>query len=106
VARALDVNVVIPPPLRPLFEGRREVSLGVPGHAGVGDVLETLLSLYPRLRQHLAGDRPATGGSYVHLALDSHSLEELALGGTGLSTGRRLHLFLLSRPPPSSPTGA
>ncbi|MFY0580030.1 hypothetical protein ACN28S_42460 [Cystobacter fuscus] len=66
MARALDVNVVIPPPLRPLFEGRREVSLGVPGHAGVGDVLETLLSLYPRLRQHLAGDRPATGGSYVH----------------------------------------
>ncbi len=99
MARALDVNVVIPPPLRPLFDGRREVSLGVPGQSSVGDVLETLLTLYPRLRQHLAGDRPATGGFYVHLALDSHALEELAAGGTGLSTGRRLHLFLLSRPP-------
>ena len=106
MARTLDVNVVIPPPLRPLFEGRREVILGVPSHAGVGEILETLLSLYPRLRQHLAGDRPATGGFYVHLALDAPALEDLSSGGTGLSAGRRLHLFLLSRPPPGGPVGA
>ncbi|MET0404218.1 MAG: hypothetical protein ABW123_17530 [Cystobacter sp.] len=99
MARALDVNVLIPPPLRPLFNGRREVNLGMPANAGVGEVFETLLSLYPRLAQHLAGDAPARGGSYVHLALEAPALAELAAGGTGLSSGRRLHLFLLSRPP-------
>jgi hypothetical protein len=106
VARALDVNVLIPPPLRPLFNGRREVSLGMPAHSGVGEVFETLLSLYPRLGQHLAGDAPATGGSYVHLALEAPALAELAAGGSGLSTRRTLHLFLLSRPPSTAPVRA
>jgi len=72
----------------------------------VGDVMEVLLSLYPRLWRHLAGDLLATGGFYVHLGLHEHSLEDLASGGTGLSTGRRLLLFVLSRPPPGIPTGA
>ncbi|MGZ3458032.1 MAG: MoaD/ThiS family protein [Archangium sp.] len=106
MAQALDVTVVVPPPLRALFEGRREVTLGVPGETTVAEVWETLLKLYPRLRQHFAGDQPVTGGFYVQLALDEHSLAELASGGTGLSTGGRLYLFCLSRPSPGGRPGA
>lgn len=106
MARALDVTVVVPPSLRPLFEGRREVTLGVPASTTVGEILETLLRLYPRLRQHFAGDTPVTGGLFVQLALDEASLEELASGGTGLSTGGRLILFSLSRPSPGVRPGA
>ncbi len=107
MARALDVTVVLAPPLRPFFEGRRELSLGLPADAGVGEVFEALLTLYPRARLLLAGDAPATGGHCVHLALDAHAFAELAAGGTGLSTGRRLVLFRLSRPPsPGVPAGA
>ncbi len=105
MARALDVTVVVPPPLRIAVDGRMEVNLGVPANAGVGEVLETLFTLYPRLRLFLAGDRPATGGVCFQLALDEHSSHELAMGGTGLSAGRRLYLFSLSRPPASSPAG-
>ena len=106
MARALDVTVVLAPPLRAFFEGRRELSLGLPAEAGVGEVLEALLTLYPRARQLLAGDAPATGGHYVQLGLDAHALAELASGGTGLSSGRKLLLFRLSRPSPGPPPGA
>ena len=98
--------MVVPPPLRPVFDGRREVSLGVPASSGVGDVFEVLLSLYPRLRPLLAGDTPATGGFYVQLALSEQGLAELASGGTGLSLGGRLVLFILSRPAPGVRPGA
>lgn len=106
MARTLDIIVVVPPPFRPIFEGRREVSLSMPATAGVGEVVEALLSLYPRMSQHLAGDRPARGGQFLQLALDEDSARELAGGGTGLSAGRRLVLFSLSRPSPGGRSGA
>jgi hypothetical protein len=97
-----DVNVVVAPSLRPAFEGRREISLGVPALSSVGDVLETLLKLYPKARLLLAGDRRASG-QYLHVALDEHATQELARGGGGLSSGQRLYLFALSRPPGNQP---
>lgn len=102
MSRALDVIVVVPPQLRALFEGRRELRLGMPEEAGVGEVFEALLLLYPRLKQCLAGDFPVRGGVYVQVTLDESAFRELASGGRGLSTGRRVVLFSLSRP--SSPT--
>lgn len=106
MGRVLDVTVVVPPPLRALFEGRREVSLGMPATAGVGEVFETLLSLYPRMRLCFAGDRPVAGGPYLHFFLDEHALADLAAGGPGLSPGRRVVLSCLSRPSPSRRPGA
>jgi hypothetical protein len=94
--------VVVAPSLRPVFEGRGEVSLGVPALATVGDVLETLFKLYPRARLMLAGDR-RTVGQYLHVALDEHASLELARGGGGLSSGQRLYLFALSCPPGNPP---
>lgn len=94
----LDISVVVSPVLRMVFEGRREISLGVPAAAGVGDVLETLLTLYPQARHLLLAGDGRQGGRYLHMALDEHSSQELARGGGGLSAGRRLYLFALSRP--------
>lgn len=83
-ARPVDVRVEVAPALQGAVGGRRELYLGLPGGAGVGELLEALLTLYPRLRQHLAGDRPPTGGLYCHLA----------------GQGDRFFLFSLSRPTP------
>jgi hypothetical protein len=99
VARALDITVVVAPSLRPAFEGRLVVTLGMPASATMGDVLESLLRLYPRTQALLAGDRGAPGGRYLHVALDEHSSRELAQGKPGLAAGHKVFLFALSRPP-------
>jgi hypothetical protein len=91
---------MVAPGLRGAFEGRRELSLGMPAHSDVGDVVETLLRLYPRARQYVAGDREgASQGPYLHVALDERSARELARGGGGLSAGLKLYVFALSRSP-------
>jgi hypothetical protein len=104
VARALDITVVVAPSLRAAFEGRLVVTLGVPATANMGDVLESLLRLYPRTQALLAGDRGAPGGRYLHVALDEHSSRELAQGRRGLAAGHKVFLFALSRPLASSQT--
>jgi len=43
--------------LREAVEGRRRLELGVPPSANVGDVVEALLNLYPKLHQHVANER-------------------------------------------------
>jgi hypothetical protein len=91
VAPALDITVVVAPPLRSAFEGRSHVSLGLPATADLGQVVETLLRLYPRTRSLLAGDRGTPGGRYMHLVLDAPS-----------ATGHKIFIFALSRPPASS----
>ena len=96
VARPLDVVIVLAPALRPLFEGRSEVSLGMPAGSSVVDVLATLLALYPRLQGHLASDREAR--RHVMLAMEEVATRELARGGGGLESGGRLYLFDLGRP--------
>jgi hypothetical protein len=98
VARTWEVTVVVAPALRGAFEGRRELTLGLPANAGVGDVLESLFNLYPRVRQYLAGERGGQG-LYLHIALDERASEELAHGGGGLSAGLKLYFFALSRTP-------
>jgi hypothetical protein len=92
VAPPLDVTVVVPAALRAAFGGRSEVQLGVPAGASVGDVLETLLILYPRLY----GLLPSDGDGHrpdVHLLLSEHASQELAQGRGGLAGGQRLFLF-------------
>ncbi|MFP2909720.1 hypothetical protein ACLESD_32675 [Pyxidicoccus sp. 3LFB2] len=98
MAHAFEVSVVVAPALRGAFEGRRELSLGMPAHAGVGDVLESLFKLYPRVRQYLKGERGGSG-LYLHIAMDERAAEELARGGRGLSAGLKLYFFALSRAP-------
>jgi hypothetical protein len=104
-ARTHDISVSVAPSLRAAFDGRRELTLGVPASAGVGDVVEALLRLYPRTQKLLAGDGGEPGGLTLHVALDEASARELAPGGGGMSGGCRLYVFALSRPPKGGRTG-
>ncbi len=104
MAHAYEVLVVVAPALRGAFEGRREVRLGMPAHAGVGDVLESLFKLYPRVRQYLAGERGGSG-LYLHIAMDERAGDALAHGNEGLSAGLKLYFFALSRAPGSRQAG-
>lgn len=103
MARAFDITVVVAPPLRSAFEGRSQVSLGLPATADLGDVMETLLQLYPRTRSLLAGDGGTPGGRYMHLVLDEPSSQPPGRGT--LSAGHKVFVFALSRPPASSRPG-
>jgi hypothetical protein len=102
LARALDITVVVAPPLQSAFDGRSLVTLGLPATADVGELVETLLRLYPRTRNLLAGDRGAPGGRYMQLVLDAPSLQVPAQGRGGLAAGHKVFLFALSRPPASN----
>ncbi len=53
----MNVTVIIPKPLQAACEGRARIELGVPGGADVGDVLQTLIALYPGLRAFVASDK-------------------------------------------------
>ncbi len=95
--------VVVAPPLRNAFEGRSVVSLGLPATADLGDVVETLLRLYPRTRSLLAGDRGTPGGRYMHLVIGETSSRQER--GSGLAAGHKVFVFALSRPPASNQPG-
>ena len=53
----MNVTIVIPRPLQPACEGRARIELGVPPAASVGDVVQTLMSLYPGLRAYVANEK-------------------------------------------------
>ena len=55
----MNVTVLIPSSLRAALDGKRRVELGVPAGSGVGEVLQTLLTLYPKLARVLATERQA-----------------------------------------------
>ena len=87
----LNVTVAIPPTLRGAMEGRKQVQLGVPPGADVGDVLGTLLKLYPKLAHHVASDRKVVA-STLNLLLPEQGARDLASRRTGLREGVRLCL--------------
>jgi hypothetical protein len=53
----MNIVVEVAPPLVAAVEGRRRLELGVPPNSDVGDILDTLLKLYPKLARHVASDR-------------------------------------------------
>jgi len=52
----VNVTVLVPSTLRAAVDGKHRLDLGVPAGAGVGEVVQTLLTLYPKLRSALASD--------------------------------------------------
>ena len=52
----MNVTVLVPSTLRSAVDGKHKLDLGVPAGAGVGEVLQTLLTLYPKLRGALASE--------------------------------------------------
>jgi hypothetical protein len=98
----LNVTVMVAPALRAVMEGRRQIQLGVPASADVGDVLETLLKLYPKLLQHVESDQKVVEAS-VSVFLGEQALADLAMRRSGLKEGTRLYLTAVmsrARPPP------
>lgn len=55
----MTVTVLVPVSLRAALDGKRRVELGVPPGAGVGDILQALLTLYPKLARRVATERRA-----------------------------------------------
>lgn len=53
----MNVTVMIPRMLQPACEGRARVELGVPPTSSVGDVVQTLMALYPGLRAFVANEK-------------------------------------------------
>jgi len=49
----VNVTVLVPSTLRAAVDGKHKLDLGVPAGAGVGEVLQTLFTLYPKLRSAL-----------------------------------------------------
>ena len=52
----MNVTVLVPATLRSAVDGKQKLDLGVPAGAGVGEVLQTLLTLYPKLRTAVASE--------------------------------------------------
>lgn len=91
----MNVTVHVPPSLREAVDGRAALELGVPSTAGVGDVLETLLKLYPKLRRFLVTER-AGGQNQLHVFLAEQAVSDADRPRSGLREGQRLYLFASS----------
>ncbi len=71
----MNVTIVIAKPLQAACEGRAKIELGVPPTSDIGDVLQTLLALYPGLKAFVPSEKKprkpcfavATAGSLVYL---------------------------------------
>lgn len=101
----LTVTVHIAEAIRPAVDGRRQVSLGVPSTASVGDILESLFKLYPRLVQHMASERRGTASQGLRLVVASAELgipDSAATRPESIQQGQRLYLFAA----PARKTGA
>jgi hypothetical protein len=53
----MNVTVVVPRTLQAACEGRSTIELGVPPLSNIGDVVQTLMSLYPGLRAFVANEK-------------------------------------------------
>jgi hypothetical protein len=70
-------------------EGRRKLELGVPPSADLGDVVHSLMALYPKLAAHVPSDRRPIR---QHLSL--------YLSGR-LHEGQTIYLFASAATPPA-----
>ncbi|MFL5322408.1 MAG: hypothetical protein ACJ790_22305 [Myxococcaceae bacterium] len=87
----MNVTVRVPPALRPAVEGRKELSLGLPATADVGDLIDTLLALYPKLRMFMATDTKQARQA-LSLFLPESALHELAHKRPALREGQVVYL--------------
>lgn len=87
----MNVTVMVPKSLRPSVEGKVKVNLGLPPSANVGDLLEALFTLYPKLKQHVASDKNAKANHLTLFAADS-PFKDGPRWRIGLREGQTLYL--------------
>lgn len=87
----MNVTILVPPSLKSAMDGRQSVDLGVPATAGIGDVMEVLFKLYPRLRAHLASERKGSQ-QQLHVFLGDQAGVD-PRRRMGLREGQKLYLF-------------
>lgn len=100
----MNVTIVLSASLRPLMEGRAQIELGVPLTADVGDLLQTLFTLYPRLRPLQADERLARRGQ-LQLFFDERTSRALTQRRGALREGERLFLSALLPKEGTTPRG-
>src|SRR5687768_13485632 len=99
----MNVTVMVPNSLRTAVEGRRRLELGVPSSADVGDVLQTLFKLYPKLASHLPNERKPVR-QHLNAFLASGPVRDAGGRRTGRD-GLTLYLFASNGgPPPLKPS--
>ena len=89
---------MLPRSLRLLLDGKRQVELGVPARADVGDVLQSLFMLYPKLRQVVSTERRVVRQQLM-LWMGERATNDLAHQRSGLREGERLYLCALAPEP-------
>jgi len=86
----MNIVVEIAPPLIGAVDGRRRLELGVPPNSDVGDLLDTLLKLYPKLLNHVDNDL-RKGASGLNVFWANRSQGELP-SRPRLKDGEKLYL--------------
>ena len=94
----MNVTVVVPNAMKGIFEGRRRLELGVPSHADVGDVLQTLLTLYPKLLQYLP-DETRPQRQHLNVVFTGHA-RDIQRKKAPSPEGQVLYLFGSANVPP------
>lgn len=87
----LTITVHVADTVRGAVEGRRKLELGLPSTANVGELMETLVRLYPRLQILWASERKESPQG-LHLLLAERAILDLARRGSGLRDGDRVYL--------------
>ncbi|MHB8878685.1 MAG: ubiquitin family protein [Myxococcaceae bacterium] len=96
----MNVHIMVPDSLRSAVEGRRKVELGVPQSADLGDVVQTLIALYPKLAAHLPSDRRPIR-QQLNIFFSEQAGLELARHRSGLKEGQVLYLSASGSTPPA-----
>jgi hypothetical protein len=99
----LNITVHVPDTIRGAFQGRRKVELGVPSNADVGELLEALARLYPKLVALWASERKDSWQGIRILLAERASLD-LARRGSGLHDGDLVYLASPAIRPPRPPS--
>jgi hypothetical protein len=82
---------MVPRVLRAAFDGRIKINLGLPATADVGDLLETLFQLYPKVKQHVASDHLGNQGQHLNVYLSEAGSKDISWRAR-LREGQTLYL--------------
>ena len=88
----MNITVMVPDSLKAAVDGRNKLELGVPASSDIGDVVQTLLALYPKLLRYLPNENNASR-QHLNIFVSEHASRELSRKRSGLREGQVLYLF-------------